>query len=88
MINLEGVGGGVCIRPDLIVGGEYRQKPDEYKSLAYGLPGFTLEEDDAWNIHVGYLPIERLSIAAAFLHFGNAANRGRDYGVINIKYDF
>jgi len=85
--NIE-IYGGVCIMPNLIIGGEYRQKPDEYSSLASALPGFTLEEDDAWNIHIGYLPTEDLSIAIAYLSFGNAANKERNYGVVNLKYDF
>lgn len=85
--NVE-IYGGVCIRPNFIIGGEYRQKPDEYSSLAYALPGFTLEEDDAWNIHIGYLPTENLTIAIAYLSFGNAANKERNYGVVNLKYDF
>ncbi|MDO8784971.1 MAG: DUF3034 family protein, partial [Syntrophales bacterium] len=57
---------GVMVHPDIIIGFEYRQKPDEYKSMATSLSGFTFKEDDFWDIFFSWMPSKRLSLSVAF----------------------
>ena len=82
------ISAGICVRPDMAVGFEYRVKPDELDSLASALPGFTLKEDDMWDINFTYFPTEKFSLSIAYCGFGNAANKDVDYCVFNAKFDF
>ena len=86
-VNPE-ISAGISVRRDMAVGFEYRVKPDEYGSLAYALPGFTLNEDDMWDVSFTYLPTERLSFSIAYCGFGTAANKDINYCVLNAKYVF
>lgn len=79
---------GLCVRPDLVFGYEFRQKPNEYGSLSYALPGFTFTEDDMWDVNIAYFPGKKFSLAMAYCAFGNAVNKNVDYWVFNVKFDF
>lgn len=78
----------LVLRPNLLVGAEFRQKPDPYHSLSSSLPGFSMREDDSWDLNIAWNPIPRLTLAAAYLCYGNAANHKRDYCVFCATWEF
>lgn len=67
------------------VGGEYRQKPDQYHRL-----GTLVErEDDWWTLFVCYVFNEHLTATAGYGHFGQLINHQAN-GVwgLKLKYEF
>ena len=71
-LHLEG-SLGLMLRDDLVVGGEYRSKPDNL-----GLAGF--EEDSAYDAFLAWFPHRRLSVTAAWLDLGNIATKKNQHG--------
>lgn len=66
-LHLEG-SLGVMLRDDLVVGAEYRSKPDNL-----GLAGF--EEDSAYDVFMAWFPHRQASLTAAWLNMGNVATK-------------
>ncbi len=54
----------------LILGAEYRQKPDEYTPV----DGLIAEEDDWWTVEAGYIINPHMTIAVGYAQFGNILN--------------
>ncbi|MEO1310520.1 MAG: DUF3034 family protein [Pseudomonadota bacterium] len=59
------------LRRDLVVGGDYRTRPDNL--------GFA-EENDAYDIFVAWFPSKRLSLTAAYADLGDVALQGDQGG--------
>jgi len=60
----------VLVTSRLILGAEYRQKPDEYTPVE----GLIAEEDDWWTVEAGYILSPNATIAVGYGHFGNILN--------------
>ncbi len=54
----------------LILGAEYRQKPNEYEPI----PGLIAREDDWWTVEAGYIINSHMTAAVGYGHFGNILN--------------
>lgn len=71
---------GVFLRRDWVVGGEYRQKPDNL-----GFAG----EDDWWDLYVAWIPDRRLSVTAAWVNLGDIAGlESQDGAYLSIEGSF
>ena len=79
--------GSVCVLATdrLILAAEYRQKPNEYKSI----PGLVEREDGWWTLCAAYVLSKRATIAAGYAHFGHVLNHKANgaWGVA-FKYEF
>ena len=65
------VSAGVFLNRNWIVGGEYRQKPDNFKHI---------KEDDWKNIFVGFIPNKQIAITAAVVDLGNIGTKSDQKG--------
>ncbi|MEY4428003.1 MAG: hypothetical protein RLZZ182_692, partial [Pseudomonadota bacterium] len=65
----------VMLRDDLVLGGEYRAKPNALR----GVPGF--EEDDAWDVFMAWFPWRHASLTLAWLNLGNIATLKSQHGL-------
>ncbi len=82
------VSAAYLLRKDLVVGAEYRMKPNNLKSPANdllfgGANIVNLQEDDAFDLFVAYAPTKNISLTAAYVYLGNIATVdavGADYG--------
>lgn len=72
---------GFLVLDNLVIGGEYRQKPDEFDAL----PGLVEEEDDWWDGYITYITSDNLTMSIAFASFGDVFNHEAD-GVWGIKF--
>ncbi|PAU81741.1 hypothetical protein CK501_00900 [Halovibrio salipaludis] len=71
---------GVFLRRDWVVGGEYRQKPNNL-----GFAG----EDDWWDLYVAWIPDRRLSVTAAWVNLGDIAGlESQDGAYLSIEGSF
>ena len=82
------VSAAYLLRKDLVVGAEYRMKPNNLKSPANdllfgGANVVNLQEDDAFDLFLAYAPTKNISLTAAYVYLGNIATVdavGADYG--------
>jgi len=76
---------GVLVLDNLVIGGEYRQKPDEFEVL----PGLVEKEDDWWDGFITYIASDNLTMSVAFASFGDVFNQEADnvWGV-KFKWEF
>ena len=65
---------GVMLRDDLVLGGEFRAKPDNFGAIA----GF--EEDNAYDLFVAWFPQRHVSLTAAWVDLGNIATKQKQRG--------
>ncbi|MFZ5528076.1 MAG: DUF3034 family protein [Pseudomonadota bacterium] len=65
---------GVMLRDDLVLGGEFRSKPDNFGAV----PGF--EEDDAYDLFLAWFPHRHVSLTAAWVDLGNIATKKKQRG--------
>jgi hypothetical protein len=65
---------GLLVLDNLVIGGEYRQKPDEYTSI----PGLIGDEDDWWDVFVTYVVNDHMTVSAAYAHLGDVLNHEAD----------
>jgi hypothetical protein len=72
---------GVLALDNLVVGGEYRQKPDEYDEI----PGLIAEEDDWWDGYITYIANDHLTMSVAYINFGDLLNH-EDSSAWGIKF--
>ncbi len=69
----------------LLVGGEYRQKPSEYRRI----PGLVEKEDDWWTLVAAYLINDHLTVSGGYGHFGDVLNHEADQSFgIKAKWEF
>lgn len=62
---------GVFLTDHVVLGGEYRQKPNNLSAF---------REDDWQDVFLAYFPIKNLSITAAFANLGNIADKSGQRG--------
>ncbi|MES2091468.1 MAG: DUF3034 family protein [Pseudomonadota bacterium] len=67
---------GLMPRDDVVVGVEYRQKPNNLATVAA-----ILKEEDAWDAFVAWFPTRQLSLTAAWLNLGNIVSKPDQSGV-------
>ncbi|HUW58975.1 MAG TPA: DUF3034 family protein [Planctomycetota bacterium] len=73
------------ITDQLLLAGEYRQKPDRLKRL----PGLLGKEDDWWTLCAGYVVNDRVTLAAGYGNFGNVLNNREDrVWAVHVKFEF
>ncbi len=72
---------GVLALDNLVIGGEYRYKPDEYDEI----PGLIAEEDDWWDGYITYIANDHLTMSIAYIHFGDLLNH-EDSSAWGIKF--
>lgn len=65
---------GVMLRDDLVVGGEFRSKPDNFGPGAF-------EEESAYDAFVAWFPHRQVSLTAAWLNLGNIATKKNQQGL-------
>lgn len=65
---------GVMLRDDLVLGGEFRSKPDNFSAIA----GF--EEDNAYDLFLAWFPQRNVSLTAAWVDLGNIATKKNQRG--------
>ncbi|MEQ6885357.1 DUF3034 family protein [Salicola sp. Rm-C-2C1-2] len=71
---------GLFLRRDWLVGGEYRQKPDNL-----GLA----RENDWWDLYVAWIPDRRLTVTAAYVNLGDIAGlESQDGAYLSIEGSF
>lgn len=62
---------GWLLRRDLVIGAEYRAKPDHLNRSVLGTGA--LKEDDWWDLFVAWAPNKHLSLTAAWVDLGRIA---------------
>lgn len=67
---------GVMLRDDLVVGTEYRQKPNNLEDTAA-----ILKEEAAWDVFVAWFPTRQVSVTAAWLNLGNIVSKPDQQGL-------
>jgi hypothetical protein len=67
---------GVMLRDDLVVGAEYRQKPNNLEDTAA-----ILKEQAAWDLFVAWFPNRYVSLTAAWLNLGNIVSKPDQQGL-------
>ena len=72
---------GVLVLDNLVICGEYRQKPDEFDAIS----GLVEEEDDWWDVYITYIVSDNLTMSIAFASFGDVFNHEAD-DVWGIKF--
>ena len=66
-----------CLLDNLIVGAEYRQKPDAYHSI----PGLVEREDDWWSLAASYIVNENWNFTVAYANLGRMLNHQEPWSV-------
>lgn len=74
-LQLEG-SVGVMVRDDLVLGAEYRMKPNNLEA-----GGATLREEDAWDLFMAWFPCRGGSLTLAWVTLGNVVSKERQQGL-------
>lgn len=76
---------GILVLDNLVLGGEYRKKPNEYTRL----PGLIEREDDWWSAFITYVVNDHMTASVAYANLGDVLNHEADdtYG-FKFKYEF
>lgn len=69
---------GIMLRDDLVLGAEYRMKPN---NLAHDAAPIDLTEEDAWDVFVAWFPHRTGSLTLAWVNLGNIAGKKDQAGV-------
>lgn len=76
-LQLEG-SVGIMLRDDLVLGAEYRMKPNNLAKVAAPVD---LSEDDAWDLYVAWFPHRSASFTLAWVNLGNIAGKDDQAGL-------
>lgn len=79
-------GSVICLLTEkFLIAGEYRQKPE----LCDEIPGLVKSEDDWWDICLGYIVSNRITVAGGYANFGDILNDREDsVWAVQVKYEF
>lgn len=79
-------GSVICLLTEkLLIAGEYRQKPE----LCDEIPGLVKSEDDWWDICLGYIVNNHVTVAGGYANFGDILNDREDsVWAVQVKYEF
>ena len=69
---------GIMLRDDLVLGGEYRMKPN---NLEVSAGTAILREDDAWDLFVAWFPCRGGSLTLAWVNLGNIVSKENQSGL-------
>jgi hypothetical protein len=69
---------GIMLRDDLVLGAEYRMKPNNLAKVAAPVD---LSEDDAWDLYVAWFPHRSASFTLAWVNLGNIAGKDDQAGL-------
>jgi hypothetical protein len=69
---------GVMLRDDLVLGGEYRMKPN---NLEVSAGTAILREDDAWDLFAAWFPCRGGSLTLAWVNLGNIVSKENQAGL-------
>ncbi|MGC4063009.1 MAG: DUF3034 family protein [Aquabacterium sp.] len=69
---------GVMVRDDLVLGAEYRTKPN---NLAVSSATDYLREEDAWDLFMAWFPCRGGSLTLAWVNLGNIVSRENQSGL-------
>ena len=73
----------------LLLAGEYRQKSDLLDQCSRGGKHLIKAENDWWDICLGYVINDRMTIAGGLANFGNVFNHREDHVLaFQLKYEF
>jgi hypothetical protein len=73
----------------LLLAGEYRQKSDLINQCTLGGKHLIKAENDWWDICLGYVVNDHLTIAGGYANFGNVLNHREDnVWAVQFKYEF
>jgi hypothetical protein len=73
----------------LLFAAEYRQKPDFSDEYSAGGMALVKEENDWWDLCLGYVVNDNVTIAAGYANFGNLLNHKEDsVFAFQVKYEF
>jgi hypothetical protein len=73
----------------LLLASEYRQKPDFCKQFSAGGKHLIKAENDWWDLCLGYIVNDHLTVAGGYADFGNVLNHREDnVWAIQFKYEF
>jgi hypothetical protein len=73
----------------LLLASEYRQKPDFCHQFSAGGKHLIKAENDWWDVCLGYVVNDHLTIAGGYADFGNVLNHREDnVWAIQFKYEF
>ncbi len=76
---------GVFLTNKLILAGEYRSQPSDYKAI----PGLIKTENDWWTIDLAYVVNNNLTLAVGYGHFGDVLNdQANSVWGVTIKNEF
>jgi len=74
---------------NLLLVSEYRQKPDLCDEFSAGGKHLIRTEDDWWDVCLGYIVDDHLTIAGGYANFGDILNHKEDnVWAIQFKYEF
>jgi hypothetical protein len=69
----------------LLVGAEYRQKPNNYTVI----PGLVGPESDWWTLVAAYIIDPRTTVSGGYAHFGTVLNHQANNGWgVAVKHEF
>ncbi len=69
---------GVMLRDDLVLGAEYRMKPN---NLEVSPATAALREDDAWDLFLAWFPCRNASLTLAWVNLGQIVGKDKQGGV-------
>ncbi|MEN6576222.1 MAG: DUF3034 family protein [Phycisphaerales bacterium] len=73
----------------LLIAGEYRQKSDLCDEISVGDTDLVKSEDDWWDICLGYIVDDHVTVAGGYANFGRILNHQEDnVWAIQVKYEF
>ena len=73
----------------LLLASEYRQKSDLLDECIVAGKHLIKEENDWWDICLGYVVDDHLTVAVGYAHFGNVLNHREDnVWAVQLKYEF
>ncbi|MBN2133360.1 MAG: DUF3034 family protein [Sedimentisphaerales bacterium] len=73
----------------LLLAGEYRQKSDLIHQCTVGGKHLVKAENDWWDICLGYIVNDHVTVAGGYANFGNILNHREDnVWAIQVKYEF
>jgi hypothetical protein len=67
---------GLMLRDDLVLGAEYRVKPNNLEAKAA-----ILKEESAWDVFVAWFPARSVSLTVAWLNLGHVVSKGNQEGL-------
>ncbi|MCF6355789.1 MAG: DUF3034 family protein [Candidatus Polarisedimenticolaceae bacterium] len=75
---------GVLVLDNLVIGGEYRQKPDEYAAI----PTLIEREDDWWSAFITYVVNDNMTASVAYIKMGDVLNhKANDTYGFKLKFE-